>query len=221
MSLQKQLHDIYLKHPANLFNEFAATCEATYTAPAHTLLELRTRDNKKIRGDMFEEFCALYLKHVRGYDTVWRLEEVPEDILTLLKLKRKDMGIDLIVSHAGAYYAVQCKYRQADTKKTCITWSALSTFYALCLRTGPWEKYIVMATADYTRRQGPKTDKDISICLGTFRGLKTDEWLKMCGTPLAELPVPQELSQENLRAKRLAFYSKAVPSPTDKSPPPS
>jgi hypothetical protein len=78
-----------------------------------------------------------------------------------------------------------------------------------------------MATADYTRRQGPKTDKDISICLGTFRGLKTDEWLKMCGTPLADLSVPQALSQEDLRAKRLAFYAKAVPSPTDKSPPPS
>ena len=36
-----------------------------YSQPAHTLQEMRSRDNKKIRGDIFEDFCVLYLKEVK------------------------------------------------------------------------------------------------------------------------------------------------------------
>jgi predicted helicase len=55
-----------------------------------------------------------------------------------LGLKRQDMGIDLICERNGRYTAVQCKYKKpSGTKsKTIVTWSQLSTFYALVLRTG-------------------------------------------------------------------------------------
>jgi len=87
---------------------------------------MRTRDNKKIRGDIFEEFCVLYLIHVKGY-SAWRLEDVPDDILQKLSLKRKDMGIDIVVSHGDNFYAVQCKYKTPTSRKSSVSWSALST----------------------------------------------------------------------------------------------
>jgi len=205
-NLKKLLHNIYLKHPENLFDEFIKECEASYTKAAHTLAELRTRNNKKIRGDIFEEFCVLYLKYVKGYENVWLLEDIPNDILYALSLKRQDMGIDIVVSTPEGFHAVQCKYKKPDKRKTSVSWSALSTFYAMCLRTGPWSKYIVMTTSNYTRHQGPKTEKDISICLETFRGLKYDSWIKMCDASDVEVPPTTVPSPEELRRLRLAHY---------------
>ena len=221
IDLKKLLYAIYLRRPQNLFDEFIKECEASYTKPAHTLTELRTRNNKKIRGDIFEDFCVLYLKYVKGYETVWLLEEVPNDTLYSLAMKRQDMGIDIVVSQPDGFYAVQCKYKKKEPRKTSISWSALSTFYALCLRTGPWQKYIVMTTADYTRHQGIKTEKDLSICIGSLRGIKADDWLKMCelDAPRVETIVKQPTDAET-RARRIAYYSKNTLT-TQSAPPPS
>ena len=212
--LQKVLHTVFLRSPQSLFDEFIVECQKWYSEPAHSLTELRTRDNKKIRGDIFEEFSVLFLKHVKGYDEVWRLEDVPEDIIQSLSMKRKDMGIDIVARHQGLYYAVQCKYKKPNpSAKSAISWQALSTFYALCMQTGPWAKYIVMTNCDYTRHQGKKTEKDLSVCVGTFRALKAEDWLKMCntvGTPLVQtesLPTEKARSLDELRQKRIAYYS--------------
>ena len=213
MGLEKILHEIFLKSPANLFDAFLERAADLYQMPAHTLLELRQRDNKKVRGDVFEEFCALYLKHVMGYEDVWLLSEVPEDILKGLGLVRKDMGIDIIVRHGGEFYAVQCKYKKREARKTCVTWQALSTFYALCLRTGPYKKYIVMTTCDYTRHQGKKTAADTSICVGSFRKITGDQWLRMCSAGVvagagaaAAAAAAAPLTPEELRQKRLQYF---------------
>ena len=218
MDLRHELHKVFLRSPTNLFDEFIKECQRWYSQPAHTFTEMRTRDNKKIRGDIFEDFCVLYLKEVRGYQDVWLLEDLPEDLLTSLSLKRRDMGIDIIVRHNQEWFAVQCKYKTPqENKKSYVTWASLSTFYAMCLRTGPWAKYIVMTNCDYTRHQGPKGPKDISICLGTFRSIKTDEWLKMCnveGRQINELrqKATEELTPEEIRALRLAYYTSREPS---------
>ena len=235
IELRKLLHAVFLRThqsaiPGNYFDEFVKECQAWYAKPAHTFTEMRTRANKKIRGDIFEEFCVLYL--MMRYETVWRLEDVPETVLESLSLKRKDMGIDLVVSTNGEFYAVQCKYKAPTARKSSISWSTLSTFYALCLRTGPWAKYIVMTNCDYTKHQGPKTEKDLSICLGTLRGIKTDTWIKMCGIegtivaeprwnayqPLAGRTILEsntivnksEPTINELRLLRLAYYSKTT-----------
>jgi len=204
--LKKLLYEIYLRKPENLFDEFVKECEASYTKPAHTLAELRQRNNKKIRGDIFEDFCILYLRYIKGYDTVWLLKDVPNDILYSLSMKRQDMGIDIIISSPDGFYAVQCKYKKAEKRKTCISWSALSTFYALCLRTGPWNKYIVMTTADYIRHQGPKTEKDLSICSGSLKAIQSEDWLKMCEMNETDVEIPIQPPIEDIRAKRLAYY---------------
>jgi hypothetical protein len=206
MDLQTVLHDLFLKGPANCFDAFIEECQKWYETPARSLVEMRARDNKKIRGDIFEMFCVLYLKEVRGYEA-WRLEDVPEDILASLGMKRKDMGIDLVVRKDGIFSAVQCKYKKPTGKKSCITWKALSTFYALCLRTGPWAQYIVMTNCDYTRRVGDKTEKDVSICLKTFQGISSEDWVRMCGAKgevLAVAETPKTV--EELRAARLRFF---------------
>ena len=181
--MEKLLYNILLTSPNNLFDAFIIECQKSYEAPAHTLTEMRNRNNKKIKGDIFEEFCVLYLKHIKNYKNVWLLKYVPEEILKKLTLQRRDMGIDIIVEiNENVYYAVQCKYKKhTSMKKNILSWSALSTFYALCLRTGPWDKYIIMTNCSYTRHQGKKTAQDLSICLKTLQNINKDDWLKMCG----------------------------------------
>jgi hypothetical protein len=187
-NLQDELYKIFLKSPTNLFDEFILECQKWYEMPAHSFSEMRMRDNKKIRGDIFEEFCVLYLKHAnananaKGYKNVWLLKDVPDAILDKLILKRRDMGIDIIVETSDEkYLAVQCKYKKhTGCKLNILSWRALSTFYALCLRTGPWDKYIIMTNCVYTRHQGKKTPQDVSYCLKTLQNITKDEWLRMC-----------------------------------------
>jgi predicted helicase len=205
------LHAIFLQAPSNLFDAFLVECQKWYEQPAHTFTEMRVRDNKKVRGDVFEEFCVLYLKHVRKFENVWRLENVPDEMLTKLSLKRPDVGIDIIAESGGKYYAVQCKYKKhVSMKKNVVTWKALSTFYALCMRTGPWEKYIVMTNCDYCRHMGKKTVKDVSICLKTLQSITKEQWIEMCekkGDVVGS--AVKKLTTDELRAARLARFSAA------------
>ncbi len=218
------LHTIFLRGVptgSTLFDEFVKECQKWYEQPAHSFTEMRVRNNKKIRGDIFEEFSVLYLRHVMGYSQVWRLEDVPDDVLGGLGLKRPDMGIDILCEKNGKYSAVQCKYKKhlGYKSKTIVTWKQLSTFYALVLRTGPWEKYIVMTNCDYVRHMGKKTPKDLSICLRRFQRITTGEWTAICGLTghtVAEAPtVTRNPTAEELRAIRLARFTAKSPSETN------
>jgi hypothetical protein len=211
MDLKKSLYEIYLASPPNRFDAFIALCQQYYARPAHSLTELKSRDNKKIKGDIFENFSVLYLQ-MKGYQA-WRLEDVPEPLLTQLLLKRRDMGIDIVCVKDGLYSAVQCKYLAPKDKKVGLPWRTLSTFYALCMRSGSWDKYIVMTNCHYVSRVGKKSDKDISIVLNSFQTMTSEEWLQMCGYSGSELPEPtftqteKVLSPEELRAARLRRFA--------------
>ena len=226
LNLPNILHQVFLRSPLNLFDEFILECQKWYSQPAHSLVEMRKRDNKKIRGDIFEEFCVLYLKHVKNYEHVWRLENVPEEILLKLSLKRRDMGIDILCMNSNLFTAVQCKYKKhTSSRKHSVSWKELSTFYALCLRSGPWEKYIVMTNCEFANHMGKKTEKDLSICIGTFRGISKEDWVKMCGISGQSLSLESSdlvsddsketnintivlTEKEKLRARILAYYDK-------------
>jgi len=207
--MEKLLHAIFLKSPPNLWDAFEAECQKFYNEPAHSLTDMRTRDNKKVRGDIFEDFCVLYLRNVGGYDNAWRLEDVPPEILEKMGMKRQDFGIDIIVEKAGKYSAVQCKYKKhVGSKINMVTWKALSTFYALCLRTGPWEKYIVMTNCSYVRHQGKKTQKDVSIGLKKLQTMTSDQWVSMCnlvGQTISVVTTEKPKTIEELRTARLKF----------------
>jgi predicted helicase len=209
--MDKLLHSIFLKSPANLWDAFEEECQKFYNEPAHTLTEMRTRDNKKVRGDIFEDFCVLYLIKIKKYDNVWRLSDVPIDVLERLTMKRQDFGIDIIAEKDGIYSAIQCKYKKQTTRSNCITWKALSTFYALCLRCGPFDKYIVMTNANTVRHMGKRTPKDVSICLKTLQGMTSEEWTSMCNLEEHKLSdtVPLKSSEE-VRQARLKFFETKV-----------
>jgi predicted helicase len=206
--LQKLLYKIFLKSPNNLFDDFILECQLFYDKPAHNLLELKQRKNTKIKGDIFEEFCVLYLLNIKKYNNVWLLKNVPEDILNNLHLQRQDMGIDIIVEHNNEFYAVQCKYKKSTSTKNILSWQQLSTFYALCLKTGPYNKYIIMTNCDYTRHQGEKTNKDLSFCLKTFQNITKDEWLSMCKIECLQINIDNDENPtlEQLRELRLKYY---------------
>jgi len=212
MNVPKLCYSILLSSPKNLFDEFINKCAEHYEKPAHNLVELRTRENKKIKGDVFEEFCVLYLKHIKKYSNVWLLKDVPDEVLKKVSLKRQDMGIDIIVEHDNNMIAVQCKYKKHENnKKTCVSWTALSTFYALCSTTGPYSKHIVMTNCDYIKHVGKKTEKDLSICIGTFRKITVGEWTLMCNLNTnITIPETPQINQEEIRNKRLAFFNNIV-----------
>ena len=203
------LHKLFLTprpDGTGLFDLFLTECQKWYDQPAHTFTEMRTRDNKKIRGDVFEEFCVQYLKHVRKLTNVWLLKDVPEELLSTLSLKRPDVGIDIVAEKDGKYYAVQCKYKK-ESPRSQVTWRELATFQGLCAKTGPYEKHIVMTTAHSVRHQGAKIAKDLSICLAGLRGISSEEWVKMCGltgNTIGNVTAP--LSQEELRQARLTRF---------------
>jgi len=207
--MDKLLHAIFLKSPPNLWDAFEAECQKFYNEPAHSLTDMRTRDNKKVRGDIFEDFCVLYLRNVGGYDNAWRLEDIPPEILEKMGMKRQDFGIDIIVEKAGKYSAVQCKYKKhVSSKINMVTWKALSTFYALCLRTGPWEKYIVMTNCSYVRHQGKTTQKDVSVGLKKLQTMTSDQWVSMCnlvGQTMSVVTTEKPKTKEELRTARLKF----------------
>jgi hypothetical protein len=71
---------------------------------------------------------------------------------------------------------------------------------------------------------GKKTEKDLSLCIGTFRNISKDNWIKMCNLKgntlesgkiektieIIEKPkidiIKGSLSNEELREKRLKYY---------------
>jgi predicted helicase len=186
--IQKAIIKSYEKNEHNcIFDLVMKDVESWYDRPAHDLVEMRLKESKKEKGDHFELLCQLYLKNNEKYDfqNVWLLSEVPSEILQMMSMKRKDFGIDLVCqTKSNKFIAVQAKYRKIGRKKSnVITWKMLSTFYALCLKTGPWEKYIVITNADYVTHMGKKTKKDQSICIGTWKKIKTETWLKMSNVP--------------------------------------
>lgn len=142
-------------------------------------LKKRTKNES---GFIWEHFCLMYLKS-KGYGECWLISDTPEEILKKLNLSRMDMGIDIVIKHKNGFFAVQAKWRsnKKNTSKISLTWNKLSTFYALCARSGHWLKYIVITNCDYVRRQGRKSKMDQTIAKGSFLGCKRESWIKMAG----------------------------------------
>src|SRR5690242_13095667 len=59
-------------------------------SPPHTLQEMKTMQSTKAKGDIFELFCQRYLLTIRGYDRVWLLKELSDDLKKQLKLPMGD-----------------------------------------------------------------------------------------------------------------------------------
>jgi hypothetical protein len=204
----------------NIFGNFITFCENYCGTPVHSIRELKTKQNTKLKGDIFEHFSYLYLVHVINMKDVWFVKDCPKEILTQLKLSNSDLGIDLISRDIdGLFYAIQVKYRKKGKKtNNVLSWKELSTFYALVSRSGPFHKHIIFTNADYTRHVGEKSIKDKSICFKTLENIKYEQWLKMCGNQGFNLLDTINSIKENilvnefpktineLRLRRLEYY---------------
>lgn len=173
----------------SLFDIFVNSILEHHDKPVHSLIEMRQNRKTKTKGDLWEIFCKFYLQKIKKYDNVWLLKETPDDILNLLKLRKNDVGIDIIACKNNKYSAVQCKFKKPREglvpgtwiAYNCVNWKELSTFYALCNSTNDnnWENHIVMTNTKYVRHMGNKTKKDKSICYGTFSKMTSFDFINL------------------------------------------
>lgn len=200
---------------SNTFDLLMQEMQSMIEAPAHSISDLKRQVSTKIKGDLWEEFCVLYLLKIKGFDLAWRLKDVPSSVREVLSLGTKDIGIDIVAQKGSLYYAVQCKYKKNSgigyKGKGNVGWKELSTFYALCARTGPWEKHIVMTNCNYVSHMGTKSEKDWSICKKSFEGIHIDQWRNMIGAVGNKLDTATTISTpsiEQLRDARLKYLER-------------
>jgi predicted helicase len=142
------------------------------------------------------------------------------------------MGIDIVArTSSGKYVAIQCKYRKKQKGarmtpngkfpiKNIVTHKDVSTFNALCDRTGPrgagWARQIVITNCNGVNRQGRKKDTEVTIAGGTFSAIDKGVWHDICGDKghtlteekeVLETPVSEQTVVDT-RAKRLAWLDK-------------
>lgn len=135
------------------------------------------KKRNQLIGRVWEEFCKEVLL-LRGYDEVLLLEEASEELLDRVGLGRRDVGIDLLARRGDeGWTAVQCKFRG----RGIITWQQISTFAALCARSGPFIRHLVMTNANYVKREGRGHFKDATMAKSTFTSLQRHEWLLLAG----------------------------------------
>lgn len=157
----------------SIFHDF---CESVRTQPARTALEVRRR--RTAIGDAWEDFCASYLVVCAGYASAKRLADVAADDLSALGIAKRDVGIDIVACDAsGAASAVQCKFRS----KGAVSWRELSTFYALCARTGPWSSQIVMTNQARVAREGLSPASEQLYTRRHFQTVPRHRWLVIAG----------------------------------------
>ncbi len=213
-TIEKAILAYHKDKSKTIFDQLIQFCQEHYEGPAHTIGEIKQKQNTKIKGDVFEHFVYLFLLHAYKvkFDNVWLLKDVPPETLKKLKLKRSDMGIDLIAEKNGNYWAVQAKYRKRKAKaRHGLTWNQLSTFFALAARTGPYLRYVVVTNTDFVphKHLGGKGEKDVSICYRTLAKIKIEKWMAMAGLEGQTLEDDQpmeELDVETLREKRLKYF---------------
>lgn len=176
----------------------------------HSIQEMKQLKNTKVKGDLFEHLCKLYLLWTNKYLEVWLLSQLPDTVRKELRLLGRDMGIDLVCKNKdNSYSCVQCKFKTPSKYKptTVVGWKELSTFYALADRTGPWSKYIVMTNANYVKRMGMKSEKDVSICIGTWESLSKQDLHEIAfGKTKMVTKYVQQPNIESLREARLKRF---------------
>lgn len=200
-----------------------------YDKPVHSISEINQRENRKVKGDLFEILALAYLvtsQNYRGknwYTRGWLLKDVPNEIAEKLGIKGRDMGIDIILEvkneSKSKYCAVQVKYRKPNRykSKNVLGWKQLSTFYSLVQRTGPYQKHIIFTNADYARHVGKKNNKDKTIAIGTLKNVKNAHWYRIAeylsnkrtDTFPSEIETDKKMKKsiEELRALRISHFA--------------
>lgn len=134
----------------------------------------RLKNDKTLVGDAWEHFCVKFLR-LRGFEA-HLLRDVPSETLARLNLGRNDRGIDIVAfDEDDRAFAVQCKFR----RRGVVSWREISTFEALCSRSGPWHRQVVMTNAPGVRREGKRLIQDLTFANGTFAAMQRHEWMEI------------------------------------------
>lgn len=188
-----------IKHD-NIFKSFVVELNDFYKP---TSIKTKNEYTKSV-GDAWEDFSCLFLSKIMGWE-VFKLKECNDDILKRLRLKKRDVGIDLVAVYKGEYIAVQCKYRKNFQK---LSWRDISTFDALCSRTGPWYKQVVITTSSWLQREGQWTEKDLFIGKKKFESLTKFDWLKLLNLDSGKLCGGEYPT--DVREARLKYFQNSV-----------
>lgn len=194
------------KSNINIFDEYIKEFEAYFSRTVTSVSEMRLRDNKKVKGDAWELFCRDWLLSTDKYNNVWLLAEYFQQ--HNLTGSKQDNGIDLVAyTKDQKWVAVQCKYRKLGAY---VDWKSLATFIGLCERTPGFSTYLVMTNCKGVTRKVPRTSKDKSICVGTFRKTPRVQWLKMTANYVEHRLIDENINHPDivaLRQLRLAKFS--------------
>jgi len=209
------------------FQEFTRKFDDYYdTLTSGTIKRI---DRERQKGLAFEELCYRMIDQKAFLKLrcaqVWRYQDFPHK--EEMGLPKRDEGIDLIIRHEnGKYSPVQCKYRKKPTTSEItitskagktyqkrlywqLSWKRdLATFHALCERTGPWFKRVVITNAPSILWKGRKQTMDLTICRGTWALISKHTFSEAIGLVshhLTEEPV-EKLNVEDLRQKRLLAF---------------
>ena len=94
-----------------------------------------TSSKKTIAGKVFEYFCKYYFTvdpTQDEYESVWMYEEIPENIRKDLQLPPIDHGIDILLKNRdGDFCAVQCKFKNDETKSLSWSGDKIANVFAL------------------------------------------------------------------------------------------
>jgi len=216
--IKQLINKICLEQTDNKFDRLMIEIDNYVDGQAHNMTELKEKaNNKKKKGDLFESFCYLYIEKVLNHDQVWFYKNFPLELKKEFHLTNNDYGIDLLSKKDNNYYAIQCKYLKPKDKIQIISWRSLATFYAIVVKTGPWLKHITMTNVNGCKHIGKKTDKDWSICIGTFRNIDNFKWLKICNIDDINIdninqiidkskPITTIPNNDLIRNKRLLYF---------------
>lgn len=192
----------------NIFELLVNQIEIYFDRKVNNMKGIKDKHNKKLKGDVWELFCKLYLQSTSKYKRVWLFKEIPSKAKEKIGLSNstQDNGIDIVCKDfSGKYHSVQCKYR-GHGERVC--WKNLGTFIGLSERC-KFRKIIVMTNSSGVTRKLVKSKKDVTIAKGTFRAIKLREWKEMVGFSEPEvlqenIEIPETI--EDLREARLKYF---------------
>ncbi len=98
--------------------------------------QTKTTRKKTIAGKIFEFFAKYYFltepEQTDLYNEVYLYEEIPFEITQKLKLPSVDHGIDILLQDKkGKYHAVQCKFKNDESKKLSWSGDKIANVFAL------------------------------------------------------------------------------------------
>ena len=110
--------------------------------------------SKQEKGKAFETLVRHYLlidpKYSIELEDVWHSDTLPAEVQRDLDFRLPEKGIDLVArTHAGDYWAIQCKFRSIT--KNSATWQSIATYYGDAFakpRPVPFAFGLVCATAE-------------------------------------------------------------------------